>query len=100
MVARKESSSLLHTVRALYVGMASVFREKNVPPADRSDPPAISSGGSELTAGGTFFSRNTEALPTYSARTVRYKEELSLRATVDRAVSLSTYIPLPMDVVH
>ena len=28
---------------ALYVGRASVFREKNVPPADRSDPPAISS---------------------------------------------------------
>ena len=33
--------------------------------------------------GGTFFSRNTEALPTYSARTVRNKEELSLRATMD-----------------
>ena len=37
MVARKESFSLLRTVHALYVGRASVFREKNVPPADRSD---------------------------------------------------------------
>ena len=32
MVARKESSSLLHTVHALYVGRASVFREKTFPP--------------------------------------------------------------------
>ena len=40
-------------------------------------------GGSDLSAGGTFFSRNTEALPTYSPRTVRNKEELSLRATMD-----------------
>ena len=31
--------------------------------------------------GGTFFSRNTEALPT--PRTVRNKEELSLRATIN-----------------
>ena len=34
-------------------------------------------------SGGNIFSRNTEALPTYSARTVRNKEELSLRATMD-----------------
>ena len=34
-------------------------------------------------SGGNVFSRNTEALPTYSARTVRNKEELSLRATMD-----------------
>ena len=34
-------------------------------------------------SGGAFFSRNTEALPTYSPRTVRNKEELSLRATMD-----------------
>ena len=40
-------------------------------------------GGSDLSVGGTFFSRNTEALPTYSPRTVRNKEELSLRATMD-----------------
>ena len=40
-------------------------------------------GGSDLSAGGTFFSRNTEALPTYSACIVRNKEELSLRATMD-----------------
>ena len=39
-----------------------------------------------MSAGGTFFSRNTEALPTYSARTVRNKEELSLRATMDLVV--------------
>ena len=57
-------------------------------------------GGSDLSAGGTFFSQNTEALPTYSPRTVRNKEELSLHATMDPAVSLSTYSPLPMDVVH
>ena len=30
-------------LRGLYVGRASVFCEKNIPPADRSDPPAISS---------------------------------------------------------
>ena len=40
------SSSLLRTVHALYMGRAFVFREKNVPPADRSDPPAISSHAS------------------------------------------------------
>ena len=40
-------------------------------------------GGSDLSAGGTFFSRNTEALPMYSARIVRNKEELSLPATMD-----------------
>ena len=34
-------------------------------------------------SGGNVFSRNTEALPTYSPRTVRNKEELSLRATMD-----------------
>ena len=33
--------------------------------------------------GGNVFSRNTEALPTYCPRTVRNKEELSLRATMD-----------------
>ena len=33
--------------------------------------------------GERFFSRNTEALPTYSPRTVRNKEELPLRATMD-----------------
>ena len=36
-----------------------------------------------MSVGGTCFSRNTEALPTYSARTVRNKEEHSLRATMD-----------------
>ena len=41
------------------------------------------SSGSDLSAGGMFFSRNTEALPTYSPRTVRNKEELSLCATMD-----------------
>ena len=34
-------------------------------------------------SGGTFFSRNTEALPTYSACKLRNKEELSLHATMD-----------------
>ena len=34
-------------------------------------------------SGGNIFLRNTEALPTYSARTVRNKEELSLHATMD-----------------
>ena len=34
-------------------------------------------------SGGNVFSQNTEALPTYSPRTVRNKEELSLRATMD-----------------
>ena len=33
--------------------------------------------------GGTFFSQNTEALPTYSPCTMRNKEELSLRTTMD-----------------
>ena len=49
--------------------------------------------------GGAFFSRNTEALPTYSARTVRNKEELSLRATMDLvgpSRQALTYSPLPM----
>ena len=38
MVARKESSSLLRTVRAVYVGRASVFREKNVYPHGQVGP--------------------------------------------------------------
>ena len=68
MVARKESSSLLRTVRGLYVGRASVFRKKNVPPADRSDPPAISLHASTPWIDNSCYSTHHHSLETFDEK--------------------------------